>query len=76
MSQLFASGGQSIGVSPSTSVLLMNSQDRSLILGLKFSTDRRQAEDMVWRRGRWGGGQEPQGPALFQTDAANFIVLF
>ena len=30
MSQLFASGGQSIGVSASTSVLLMNTQDWSL----------------------------------------------
>ena len=29
MSQLFASGGQSIGVSASTSVLPMNTQDRS-----------------------------------------------
>ena len=32
----------------------MNSQDRSLILGLKFSTDRRQAEDMVG-----DGGKDP-----------------
>ena len=31
MSQLFASGGQSIGVSASTSVLPMNTQDRSLL---------------------------------------------
>ena len=31
MSQLFALGGQSIGVSASTSVLLMNTQDRSAL---------------------------------------------
>ena len=31
MSQLFTSGGQSIGVSPSTSVLPMNTQDWSLL---------------------------------------------
>ena len=31
MSQLFASGGQSIGVSASTSVLSMNTQDRSSV---------------------------------------------
>ena len=34
MSQLFESGGQSIGVSASTSVLQMNSQDWFLLVGL------------------------------------------
>ena len=55
MSQLFASRGQSIGVSSSMSVLPMNIQDWSLILGLKFSTDKRQAEDMMGGR-EWGWG--------------------
>ena len=33
MSQVFASGGQSIGVSASTLVLPVNTQDRSVLLG-------------------------------------------
>ena len=39
MSQLFTSGGQSIGVSASTSVLLMNTQDWSLLGLISFRMD-------------------------------------
>ena len=57
MSQLFASGGQSIGVSASTSVLPMNTQDLS---PLSDHMDYRLSNSMklthaMWGHPRWAG---------------------
>ena len=57
MSQLFASGGQSIGVSASTSVLPMNTQDLS---PLSDHMDHRLSNSMklshaMWGHARWAG---------------------
>ena len=48
MSQLFALGGQSIGVSASTSVLPVNTQDIIYIYTLKIITDYWMSDPNPW----------------------------